>query len=156
MREIELTQGKVALVDDADYERVSRHKWCASRNGRTWYAIRREYNPKPKQVFLHRFILDAPDSAEVDHKDGNGLNCQRDNLRLATHAQNQRNQKRRVTNKSGYKGVSWYGRDKKWRAVIGIGGKVKTLGCYATAEEAARAYDEAARELFGEFAKTNF
>lgn len=154
MKQIELTQGQVALVDDDDFERVTAAgPWCAykcaNKQGDAFYAA------KWPSVQLHRLIMDAPDGVEVDHKDGNGLNCQRANLRLATRSQNQWNRGKQANNTSGYKGVYWHKQRDKWHAQIAVNGKRVHLGYFATAEAAAAAYDNAARELHGAFARTN-
>lgn len=157
-RIIPLTQGKVTVVDEADYEELSRHEWHVIKSGQTWYAQRAEHFPDgtKRSVIMHRAIMDAPDNVLVDHKNGDGLLNTRDNLRLATRSQNNSNAAPRAVNTSGYKGVSWYKRDKNWKAQIGANGKMHHLGYFATAEAAARVYDEAARHYFGEFAWLNF
>lgn len=171
MREIPLTQGKVALVDDEDYERVSRFKWTAFKGRRQrsrskriiererWYAVRRETTPEgQRMVAMHRFILGAKRGAEVDHADTNGLNNRRKNIRLCTRAQNCANQRklkfykgRRPT--SRYKGVTWNKRSGKWCAQIGYNYKHYHLGLFISEMEAAQAYAERAKQLFGRFAR---
>ena len=102
MREIPLTQGKTALVDDEDYEGLSQFRWFAHKNGKTFYAAR---SMNPGIVKMHRFILGVVDpKIEVDHEDCNGLNNQRSNLRRATHGENQHNRGLYRNNPSGYKG----------------------------------------------------
>lgn len=150
MKEIPLTQGKVTLVDDADYEYLNQFKWCAwhNQNG-IWYAVR-----TPMRVYhaMHRVILGITDSKTyTDHIDGDGLNNQRSNLRLATPAQNVRNTRIQKNNKSGHKGVSWDKTSNKWRTAIQVDGKGKTLGRFSKIEDAIAAYEEAATKLFGEF-----
>lgn len=153
-KEIPLTQGKVALVDAQDYERVMQFNWAAVFDGWTWYAITTIIKPKRTSMRMHRFILSAPHGLMVDHKDRNGLNNTRDNLRFATASQNGHNAGISLRNTSGYKGV--YKEDKKWIASITINRKQFIIGRYLTAEDAARAYDAKAKESFGEFARTNF
>lgn len=149
MKEIPLTQGKVALVDDEDYEWLNQWKW---RFGD--YAIRtlpRDSGPI-RFVRMHRLIMAAPAGLEVDHINGNPLDNRRKNLRLCSHAENTRNTK--IHNRTGFKGVQPNG--KGWTAKIKTLGKTKYIGFYRTPEEAAKAYDQKAVELFGEFARTNF
>jgi hypothetical protein len=168
MKTIELSRGLVALVDDEDFERVDQFSWWAIRSdGRYWYGIgyaetqADHPNPPRRAAMLHRFILSLPRSRFplVDHWDGNGLNCQRHNLRVCSPSQNLANQLRlHSNNTSGFKGV-WYNPKKpdanKFVAYIGDGGKNRKLGYFPTAIEAARRYDEAALERWGEFAVTN-
>lgn len=165
-REIPLTKGKVALVDAKDFERVSAVKWHAHRSnpaGRAkWYARRLVSTPQADgatrqvPVLLHRFIMDAPPDKQVDHRDGDGLNCRRLNMRIATRTQNARNCKPCGT--SGYKGVSKSGGgvQNPYRAQIKISGVTRLLGFFPDAVSAAHAYDQAATKLFGEFAWLNF
>lgn len=148
-KEIPLSQGKVALVDAEDYERVSKYKWFANRRGVLWYAIRTD-----GRTSLHCFLMDAPKHLLVDHKNGDGLDCRRKNMRVATKAQNGMNRRIAADNTSGFKGV--YRRGKKWAAQIYLNKERHYLGAWQTPEEAARAYDEAAKRLFGEFARLNF
>lgn len=156
MREIKLTQGKVALIDDDDYERISQFKWCASRDSKTFYACRAiKRGDKWTTVPMHRIILDAPIGMEVDHIDHNGLNNQKSNLRIVTRGQNQFN--KTPCGKSKYLGVSLYtvkGRT-YIKAYITHNRKRMELGHFYTEEAAAAAYNEAAIRLFGEFAHLN-
>ena len=163
MREIELTKGYVALVDDWDYARVSQYRWCASEkfdaNGKLWnvYAIRGfRVGGKHKSQLMHRFILGLEDpKVQVDHApDSHGLNNQRINLRT-TRTQNQSNAQLSKANSSGFKGVCWDKCKEKWWAQIRGDGKARFLGYHTNAEDAARAYDVAAVKFFGEFANTN-
>jgi hypothetical protein len=155
MPTVKLTHGKFAQVDDADYELVSAFPWRAVRIRHTWYA---ETYVGGAREFMHRLLMCPRPDQQVDHRDGDGLNNRRNNLRSTTHALNQAN-RRRVRSKSGFKGVCWgqlaSGKLLPWRAYIQVDGRQRHLGRYATAEEAARAYDRAAREAFGEFACTN-
>jgi hypothetical protein len=93
MKEIPLTQGKVALVDDEDFESIANHKWCAHQRGNTFYAERSRFGNRGGTILMHREILSTSDTAlEIDHIDGNGLNNTRANLRVVTHAENMKNQ----------------------------------------------------------------
>jgi hypothetical protein len=158
MQEIPLTQGQIALVDDEDYAYLSQWEWYAQRSSNTWYAGRKVPNGTNRQLtrWMHIDIIRPDGGLEVDHHNRNGLDNQRSNLRVATHAQNQHNAGRRRDNSSGYKGVSWRSDSQKWGASICLQGKVTRLGSFAAAEDAAHAYDAAARAHFGKFARCNF
>ena len=152
MKEIKLTQGFIALVDDEDFERVSAVEWIAAKRSNTVYAATR----KKPEVLMHRWLFGVNvTSTKVDHEDHNGLNNQKYNLRVCTHAQNCANQKLSTFNTSGFKGVSYYKRDGNWSAYIKVDGKKRHLGYYSTAEEAAQVYDSESIKVFGEFALTN-
>lgn len=169
-REIPLTRGYVALVDRSDYERVSQFNWHALVGKRKDGTVRTVYgfralprvpskNGRTRQPheLLHRFILGVKDlSIQVDHEDHDGLNCRRHNLRVATQTENNRNAKTRRDNTSGYKGVSWLKQKKRWRVRIMVNGRSKYLGMFADQTVAARRYDMAAIENYGEFACLNF
>ena len=153
--EIPLTKGFVAIVDDEDAEVITAHKWHAHvpARGRTVYAhMLRWANGRYKNESMHRLILNAPVGFEVDHINQNGLDNRRCNLRLATRAQNEANKPPR----SQYKGSYWCQQTGRWRARIRVDGHLRCLGRFDSAEEAARAYDVAAMEAFGEFAYLNF
>lgn len=155
MKEISLTQGKVTLVDDGDYETLARFKWHAHRQPQGIFYAEREcrVHGRQKTIKMHQVIMQAKG---IDHWDGDGLNNQRSNLRVATTAQNQANRVRLVTNTSGRRGVSWSRKMMRWRARIGVDGSVRHLGFFDDLDEAARVYDTAARQFFGEFARLNF
>jgi hypothetical protein len=150
VKEISLTQEQVALVSDEDYERAAQHKWCASKTRKGWVARARVNG---SMIELHRFILNAPKRSEVDHENHNGLDCQRHNIRLATRRQNAMN--RRGRGKSRFRGVDFDSKWNKWRACICPHRKNRFLGYFQTEEQAALAYNDAARECYGEFACLN-
>jgi hypothetical protein len=152
MKEIPLTQGQIALVDDADYDWLNQFKWCAERAKQTYYA-RGRASVDGKTVLIRMHVLIA--GPRPDHKDGNGLNNQRHNLRRATSAQNARNKRRSGNNTSGYKGVSFSKKAKGWRARIKTEGRERHLGVYLTPEAAALAYNDAAEIYHGEFKSLN-
>jgi hypothetical protein len=161
MRTIPLSRGLVALVDDEDYERVTAMgSWSAQADGRTFYARKRIYQQGAGRgsyvpsLLMHVFILGCPG---VDHRNGDGLDNQRANLRPATHSQNMGNKRLYRNSTSGFKGVTRNtGSGRPWRAAVKANSQRHHLGYFDTAEAAARAYDAAARELFGEFARPNF
>ena len=154
--EIPLTQGKVALVDDADLPIVGRYRWYAAKVRRGFYAARKspQVDGVRSIIFMHRALL--PGVVEVDHKNGNGLDNRRLNLRPATTAQNQSNQRvqSRVGKKSSFKGVTRT--PYSWRASIRVNDRFIHLGCFDTEIEAAKVYDKAAKRHFGEYARINF
>jgi hypothetical protein len=153
-KEIPLSQGKVAIVDDEDYERVSQFKWCAMNTyGDKWYAARgigKKAGQKNKTIYLHRFILDVP---LVDHIDGDSLNCRRANLREVTPKQNSWN--RKAWGDSGFKGVIYIGGG-RWKAMINTEASRQLIGVFDSPEQAAHAYDAKAKEVYGAYAWLNF
>ena len=159
MKEIQLTQGKVAMVDDADYEWLNQWKWYAHKHpkGSSFYAIRNCcQNGKWISIKMHRIILGLTDpKVPADHKDGNGLNNQRYNLRGCNRAENNRNVPPKRCGFSQYKGVALIKKTGKWNVRIRHNSKALHIGNYDTAEEAAKAYNEAAIKYHGEFAWTN-
>ena len=151
-----MTQGLFALVDGEDYERLSKHKWCANKNKKTHYAVRHIGKwPNQQSILMHREILNVPIEKETDHRNGYGLDNRGQNLRICTCGQNQYN-RQSYKGTSQYKGVSWENRRKKWRVRIQLNGKEIYFGQFDSEVDAARAYDKKAVELFGEFARTNF
>jgi hypothetical protein len=157
MKEISLTNGGVALVDDEDFDELNKHKWFFHKEGNTAYAWRHERKGFRQygMVKMHRQILNPKESDHVDHKNGDGLDNQRSNIRICSRSQNMMNQKIRIDNTSGYKGVTFHKKNKKWRAIIHLNGKPIDAGCHSTPKLAAIAYNEKAIELFGEFARPN-
>jgi hypothetical protein len=159
MKTIHLTKGMVAVVDDADYGRISGFKWYAHRPSHkrgekvVFHAARRAVGTR-KMVFMHREILGASPGVQVDHRDGDGLNNQRHNLRLSTHSQNQRNRGANRNNKSGFKGVSWSQSNQHWQASITADKKQMHLGFFETAQAAHEAYCMACKKFHGEFGRT--
>lgn len=159
MKKIPLSQGKFALVDDEDYEELSKHKWKVQKADRTYYAARGEYIGKArtyKKIYMHRQILSVPKGNMTDHRDGNGLNNQKSNLRKCSNRQNVCNQRPQKNCTSSFKGVYWHRGAKKWESHIVFKGKYRYLGLFEDEIKAAKAYDEAALELFGEYAYANF
>jgi hypothetical protein len=158
MMTIPLSQGFVAQVDDEDYERCDAHKWSATKTKNTVYAVRKIKTPDGKTTsqLLHRFILDVTcPEIDIDHWNGDGLDCRRSNLRTCVRGENDGN-RRKTNGTSRFKGVSWDSTRGLWRASITIRGRSKFLGRYANESDAALAYDSAARESFGVFARCNF
>lgn len=152
MQKIKLTQNKFALVDNEDFERLSKVKWCALKSRGKTYAGR---NLKKKKgfIFMHVEIMKTPKGMDTDHIDGDSLNNQKKNLRICTRSQNLMNRGKTKLNKSGFKGVSWSkGRD-KWIAYIHINKKTKNLGRFSSKLKAYEAYCKACQKYHGEFSR---
>ncbi len=151
---VPLTQGYEAIIDAKDVPLVEGFNWCARRCQDAIYAMRTVHEGRVQRtVYLHRVILGEPEGLDVDHKSGDGLDNRRDNLREATRSQNMHNQRTRIDNTSGHKGVSWRPDEAKWAARIAAHGKRKSLGLYRCPTAAALAYAKASRELHGEFGR---
>lgn len=156
MKTIELSkQGKykgmyVAIVDDEDYEWLNSYRWCF--DGR--YVQRR--NKKEGHVRMHFMIMNPPDGKGVDHRNSNGLDNRRINLRICSQWNNSQNMSKHRDSSSKYKGLSRNKNKTKWVARINFNYKHVTIGDFVDETEAAKAYDKKAKELYGEFAKLNF
>jgi AP2 domain-containing protein len=154
IRYIPLTQGQLAIVDGAQYRRVSRFKWCALKRPRNFYAGRTtRLGGKQVTQLMHALLTGY---RQTDHIDACGLNNQRWNLRPCTQGQNVANARKRLNCISEYKGVSWFPKTEQWVVHIRSNGKGKNLGYFDDEIEAAKAYDTAATALFGNFARLNF
>jgi hypothetical protein len=151
-RRIPLTQGKFARVDPQDYAELSRHKWCAAKQGNSFYAVRSDGD---RQLRMHRVIMNAPAGMVVDHIDHDGLNNVKRNLRTCTRSQNARNQQPQKGRSSPYIGVCWCKRERKWYSRIHDQGRQRSLGLFENERDAARARDAAAIALHGEYAFLN-
>ena len=147
MKKILLTQDKFAVVDGRDYEKLNRYKWYLSNNGTAHYAARRVRGIK---IYMHRVILNTPHGMLTDHRDGNGLNNLRSNLRVADQSLNQHNQHKFYEDKtSKYRGVDWHKKAKKWRARICIKGKRKYLGIFDNEKDARDKYQLLKLKILG-------
>jgi hypothetical protein len=155
MQKIQLHGGYEAIVDDVDFEKVSRLKWYLH----TGYAARNSPENQldwPKIIFMHSMILPPPKGYVVDHINGNRLDNRRKNLRLITQHQNIFNRRSNVSYcSSKYKGVFWIKDKQLWRSSIKLNGKTTNLGYFQTEEAAASAYNYYASKLFGDFARLN-
>lgn len=151
---VPLTLGYEALIDAADAPAIQTRNWGALRHpsGRIYAITRYKLGGKRVTVFLHRVILITPQEFDVDHRNGDALDCRGSNLRQATRSQNVQNARRRSDNKSGLKGVSLERGGNRWRADIKVAGRTQYLGSFQNAEAAHAAYLAAAQAYFGEFA----
>lgn len=154
MKVITLSQDYVALVDDEDFEKLNKFSWYAHKALNTYYACRKRRKSevenwhKNMHVAMHREIMGQPKGMEVDHKDHNGLNCQKSNMRIVTHMHNMWNTPKRKTSKTGYRGISFDAQTRKWRAIITINHRSISLGRFVNLEEAIRARKIAEKKYF--------
>lgn len=148
VKEIKLSQGKVALVDNEDYEWLNQYKWFCSHK----YACRRN---KITNLPMHREIMKTPKGMYTDHINHNTLDNRKENLRVCTCAENNHNAVAKKHNTSGYKGVYWNKRDKKWYVQIRVSYKRIWLGYFDFIEDAANSYANAAQKYYGKFAYVN-
>jgi hypothetical protein len=148
MKQIPLTNGECAIVDDDDFDTVNQHRWMRTLAG---YAVTTNSR---RRIRMHRLVMDAPANTDIDHINRNKLDNRKENLRFCTQAENARNASIRTDNISGYKGVRF--KANRWEASTKANGKRVYIGRFLTAEEAARAYDQVIKKLHGDFASTNF
>ena len=150
-----LSQGHVAVIDFDDFERVGRVKWTAKQSRENWYAVRGVGGRKnPKRLWLHAEIMGA---IGVDHRDGDGLNNRRENLRPATQQLQARAFRKKSSGKSSqFRGVTWFARDGKWQAQVYYNGKNHFVGHYNSEVDAALAYDSAALSAGFDIRACNF
>lgn len=151
MKTIDLTKDKKAVVDDSDFAELSKHKWHAIKSRNTFYARRTDYANGKKAIYMHIVVLGNKDGFMVDHRNGNGLDNRRPNLRFATNSQSAVNQKTRNDNTSGCRGVHWHKGSGKWQARIRVNQKYQTLGTFLRIDDAIQAYQNAAKLHFGDY-----
>lgn len=156
---ISLTQGHFAIVDEADYADLAKHRWYAVRYKKnsvpvTYAARKVRVGEKRTILFMHQAIMNPPDGMLVDHRDSDGLNCQRSNMRIVSHSQNGMNRRRDARNTSGASGVTLHKGTGKWKASIGINGENKHLGYFNSFEEAVSVRHAAEKEHYREYANT--
>ena len=154
MKRIKLNGGHVALVDDDDYDRLAAFHWTAKEGRNTFYAIRTVYDAKSqssKAIRMHREIMGVSGLAKVDHRNRNGLDNRRRNLRTASNVQNCANSPKRKQNTSGFKGVYFCTKTNRWRARLETQGVRYHIGRFDTPRAASIAYRKFHREMFGEF-----
>lgn len=158
-RKIHLTEGKYALVDPGDFYWLNSFDWFTKKNSKSFYAVRMDNESAKwgKTVTMHRQIMGFPEGLLVDHRNRDGLDNQRSNLRIATRCQNRCNTNiNKVGCSSQYRGVHWDKQVKRWRAALQSQGKYIGLGYFDSEIAAAKAYDAAARKYHKDFAMLNF
>lgn len=152
---VPLTRGYEAVIDAADVPLVEGYAWKALVDTRRVYATTEVGGRKAKKSLrMHRVIMDAPSGVDVDHIDHNGINNRRSNMRFCTRSENLQNQRKRLDNTSGFKGVHYYKRTGRWRAYIMRDSKERHLGYFDTPEQAYAAYCRASEYLHGEYGFT--
>ena len=152
---VTLTKGYEAIIDADDVPIVAGWNWCAEVRPHTIYARRNDHsNGRAKTIFLHRVIMSNPESLDIDHISGDGLDCRRSNMRTATRAENMFNMKIKPSNKSGFKGVHWNKEKGKWQARITVNYKGKHLGYFADPKDGHHAYIKASAQYHGAFGRT--
>ena len=151
---VKLNIGKTfTFVDLTDYEYLKQWNWCF--DGR--YAYRREFKSgKVTKFYMHKQLLSTPKGFDTDHINGDKLDNRRCNLRIATRGQNNANTPKQKGCSSRYRGVCWHSQRNKWKAEIKVNQTKKHLGVFINEEDAARAYDAAAKQAFGDYATLNF
>lgn len=152
MKKIPLTRGKFALVDDDDYEELSKYKWRITSNGYALHTGPRDKDRKRKTFLMHRLIMDTPLGLCTDHKNGNKLDNRKENLRICTYSQNNYNIPKKKDNISGCKGVGFHTKSGKYRSRIVVNKKAIHLGLFTKIEDAYNAYCAACKKYHGEFA----
>jgi hypothetical protein len=158
-RRINLGEGEWTILDQEDYYWLNHYKWSVVNNDKKMYAvriIRKEEFGKIKPMFLHREIMQPAKGLLVDHRNSDGLDNRRSNLRPATHSQNSYNRAKKKNTSSQFNGVSWTKGRNRWRVSIRNNGKSVSLGYFDNEIDAAKAYDMAAKKYHGEFARLNF
>jgi len=153
---ITLPSGTETTIDAEDYPKVELYRWCSDGGGYARASVWDTTTKKQTGLYMHRLLLSPPATLHIDHIDNDQSNNRRSNLRLATRQQNQGNSKKQTDCSSEFKGVHWNKPSRKWQAKIYQNGRQKYLGLYINEAEAARAYNTAATEHFGEYAKLNF
>ncbi len=154
MKKIPLTQGKFAIVDEQDYAELSQYRWHLHRGGSTSYA--RQNSKRSGMPYMHRIITKPPPGLVVHHRNHNGLDNRKENLCICTRSQHIRTSRPKSNGASKYKGVFKSGGNGKWFAKVECNSNIFRLGVFSSQVLAAKAYDERAAELFGEFAYLNF
>lgn len=157
-KQIQLSKGKYAIVDDEDFEYLNQWKWYVNSSG---YAVRSENfktesgKISARTIRMHRVVMRAPQTHEVDHRFGNRLDNRKANLRVCTRSENNMNKPLLPKNSTGFKGVMWHKRNLRWVSRIKVNGKLIHLGSFTCKIQAAKIYNEAALKYHGEFAHLN-